>query len=139
MTKTINEHEGSKYLRRIYSAKNADKFILIDVYAVLKAFNVTCPARAHAIKKLLCAGDRGKGDALDDLLGAEAAISRAIELEQLDSLQETAGINTNKRWVCYECNNEFRGIPVTYKCSNGDIRYSACCLICGKVTEMQFK
>ena len=27
--------------------------VVVDVYDVLEAFGVTCPARAHAIKKLL--------------------------------------------------------------------------------------
>lgn len=78
---TINEHEGSKYLRKIRSAVTSDS-IQIDVYAVLEAFAVTCPARAHAIKKLLCAGGRGKGGQLADLIGADAAVSRAIELQK---------------------------------------------------------
>ncbi len=77
----ITQHEGSKYLRTIHSAVNQDAAIRVDVYAVLKAFNVTCPAIAHATKKLLCAGGRGKGDVLADLKGALAAVNRAIELE----------------------------------------------------------
>jgi len=55
----------------------------IDVYAVLDAFQVTCPARQHAIKKLLCTGLRGKGDTLRDLREAKASVQRAIELEQV--------------------------------------------------------
>lgn len=53
-----------------------------DVYCVLDAFNVTCPARQHAIKKLLCAGIRGKGNATQDLTEAADAVRRAIELEK---------------------------------------------------------
>ena len=89
MTKTISEHEGKKYLRTIYPAggvevdpKRVSIGLQIDVYCVLDAFNVTCQATGHAIKKLLCAGERGKGDRLADLIGAEAALSRAIELEK---------------------------------------------------------
>jgi hypothetical protein len=59
-----------------------DSSIEIDVYAVLEAFQVTCPARAHAIKKLLCTGTRGKGDAIADLTGAAAAVDRAISIER---------------------------------------------------------
>jgi hypothetical protein len=82
---TITQHEGKKYIRTIYPAMsfNADKRpINIDVYCVLKAFHVTCPATAHAIKKLLCAGERGKGSRKEDLIGVLAAINRAIELEE---------------------------------------------------------
>lgn len=81
MAEGIQKHEGSKYLRRIHSAVSPDEQVLVDVYAVLEAFAVTCPARQHAIKKLLCAGVRGKGSELVDLVGAAAAVSRAIELE----------------------------------------------------------
>ncbi len=81
MSEGIEKHEGAKYLRLIQSAVNPDETALVDVYAVLEAFGVTCPARAHAIKKLLCAGIRGKGSTLSDLIGANAAVSRAIELQ----------------------------------------------------------
>lgn len=52
----------------------------IDVYDVLKAFEVTCPATQHAIKKLLCTGLRGHKDRDTDLLEAKESIVRAIEL-----------------------------------------------------------
>lgn len=85
MRQTINEHEGSKYLRQITSAVD-DERVDVDVYAVLKAFGVTCHARAHAIKKLLCAGSRGKGSVMADLHGALAAVNRAIDMEGGDSV-----------------------------------------------------
>lgn len=66
---------NNKYVRTVPAMS-------IDVYDVLVAFNVTCPARQHAIKKLLCAGIRGKGDAKQDLKEAIQAIERAVELEQ---------------------------------------------------------
>ena len=67
---------GSKYLRDIKTTPDGK----IDVYAVLIAFNVTSPARQHAIKKLLCAGIRGKNDELNDIEEARDAIIRDIEL-----------------------------------------------------------
>jgi hypothetical protein len=74
-------HSGNKYHRRIASVENINEFTTVDVYSVLEAFKVTCPARQHAIKKLLCSGIRGKGDAIQDLKEARDAILRAIELE----------------------------------------------------------
>lgn len=68
---------GSKYLRDV----TCDVDGYIDVYSVLEAFNVTCPARQHAIKKLLCAGIRGKGNAVQDLTEARDAIDRAMQME----------------------------------------------------------
>lgn len=53
---------------------------VVDVYDVLKAFNVQCPARQHALKKMLCAGLRGKGDELQDLREAILATERSVEL-----------------------------------------------------------
>jgi hypothetical protein len=72
------EHSGSKYMRSIKLTNGK-----VDVYAVLLAFDVSCPASQHAIKKLLCAGLRGKGSRLQDLREARDAITRAIELEQV--------------------------------------------------------
>lgn len=77
----IETHEGKKYLTRMRSPDGSQE-IMVDVYSVLEAFAVTCPARAHAVKKLLCCGTRGKGDALADLKGVYAAVCRAIELEE---------------------------------------------------------
>jgi hypothetical protein len=52
----------------------------VDVYDVLKAFNVTCPAIQHAVKKLLCPGQRGAKDAMQDLMEARFSIDRAMQL-----------------------------------------------------------
>lgn len=84
---SITKHEGSKYLKKIVSPVDKDygsqpEEILVDVYAVLVAFDVTCPAIAHCIKKLLMPGQRGKGDVLADLKGAMAALNRAIDIEE---------------------------------------------------------
>lgn len=68
---------GSKYLREVACSIDGK----IDVYAVIDAFDVKCPARAHAIKKLLCSGVRGKGDVLQDLNEAKDAIERAIQMQ----------------------------------------------------------
>ena len=72
----IKNNSGSKYLREILLID--EKYV--DVYAVLDAFNVTSPPLQHAIKKLLCAGIRGKGDLLQDLEEARDALTRAIQM-----------------------------------------------------------
>ena len=53
----------------------------IDVYDILVAYEVTNPAIAHAIKKLLCAGERGAKGRLQDLIEAQTSISRGLDLE----------------------------------------------------------
>lgn len=69
---------GSKYLRSVPCSILGH----VDVYSVIDAFSVACPARAHAIKKLLCAGLRGKGDTLQDLREARDAVERAIQMQE---------------------------------------------------------
>jgi len=69
---------GAKYLREIHCIQGSK----VDVYSVLEAFAVTCPARQHAIKKLLCTGLRGKGDVIQDLTEAKDAIDRAVYMEK---------------------------------------------------------
>lgn len=71
--KPLVEQGTNKYARTIYGVE-------VDVYDVLVAWNVTCPATQHAIKKLLMPGQRGSKDKLQDLEEAGQAIERAIEL-----------------------------------------------------------
>lgn len=56
--------------------------VCVDVYDVLKAFNVKCPAMQHAIKKMLCSGQRGVKSVEQDKLEAIASIERSIELDK---------------------------------------------------------
>ena len=77
------KHTGSKYLREIFDTSGlSTQSLTVDVYCVLEAFDVTCPARQHVIKKLLCAGLRKKNTTLDDLKESADAIDRAIQLER---------------------------------------------------------
>ena len=53
----------------------------IDVYRVLKLFNVTDPCVQHAVKKLLAAGGRGAGKDIErDLREAVDSINRALQM-----------------------------------------------------------
>ncbi len=54
---------------------------IVDVYAVLEAFEVTSAPRAHAIKKLLAAGQRNGGKSeRQDIEEAIWSLQRDIEL-----------------------------------------------------------
>ena len=68
---------GAKYLRPV----NCPVPGKVDVYSVLEAFDVRCPARQHAIKKLLCAGLRGNSGELQDLEEARDAVERALQMQ----------------------------------------------------------
>lgn len=80
----ISEHEGRKYLLRVVrDVLDPSKTVSIDIYELLRAFDVTCPAISHAVKKLLMPGQRGKGSKRADLVGALAAVNRAVQLEDI--------------------------------------------------------
>ena len=54
----------------------------VDVYDVLKGFNVECQAVGHAIKKLLAAGQRGHKTTLEDKQEAIKSIERSIQMDE---------------------------------------------------------
>jgi hypothetical protein len=88
----ITEHGGGKYLRRMHSADVSGGSINVDVYCVIEAFGVTCPALQHALKKILACGGRGKGGKIDDLHGVFDAMWRALELQrQREAATKTEG------------------------------------------------
>jgi len=71
---------GSKYHKQVPG-------LIIDVYDVLKAFNVTNPATQHAVKKLLMPGLRGHKTVLSDLEEAHNSIKRAIQIEKNEPIK----------------------------------------------------
>jgi hypothetical protein len=70
----------SKYQKEFISMDG--KVFSADVYRVLKAFGVVCPAVQHAIKKLLMPGQRGTKNELQDLTEALLSVSEAIAMAQ---------------------------------------------------------
>lgn len=81
-------HSGNKYKRMIPQ----DATGYSDVYDVLYGFGVTSHPRAHAIKKLLCAGNRGKGNEEQDISEAIDALQR-----DLDQIKREAGFETTRK------------------------------------------
>ena len=79
---TYEEYLRGHDQRQINKYKREINGTSIDVYDVLKAFNVTNPATAHAVKKLLASGQRGYKDVVQDLEEAKDSITRAVELER---------------------------------------------------------
>ena len=79
--------ESDGIMGRVVKPKpNKDQRVIkgatIDVYDILKAFNVTNPATQHAIKKMLMPGQCGHKDKLTDIDEAIASLKRARELEE---------------------------------------------------------
>ena len=60
--------------------KDVSNIAEIDVYAVLKLFDVTDPCLQHIVKKALCAGKRGHKDMIEDLQNIVDTAIRAVEL-----------------------------------------------------------
>jgi len=58
----------------------------VDVYRVLTLFKVNDPCIQHAIKKLLCAGDRGDKSMIKDITEARDSLNRHLEMLNEDGL-----------------------------------------------------
>lgn len=72
----------NKYHREIKRIKcecGTTHSVWVDVYDVLRAFNVICGAVAHAIKKLLAPGLRGSKSERQDISEAKDSLGRAVE------------------------------------------------------------
>ena len=72
----MNNHDH--YFKDVTSLK------FIDVYRVLILFDVTDPCLQHAVKKLLCAGNRGVKDELKDVQEAITSLTRYLEIKTED-------------------------------------------------------
>lgn len=64
--------------------KDVSHLETIDVYRVLDLFKVTDQAIGHAIKKLLCAGDRGNKDYEQDIKEATDTLLRRKQMKEED-------------------------------------------------------
>ena len=60
--------------------KDVSNLYHIDVYAVLRLFEVTDPCIQHAVKKLLCTGKRGHKDFQKDIQDSIDSLVRCQEL-----------------------------------------------------------
>lgn len=83
----IRAPRPNKYMRKIKSFESHDINgspieidVWVDVYDVIKAFNVTSGPMQHTLKKVLCAGERGHKDLLEDLNDIIASVEREIEM-----------------------------------------------------------
>lgn len=96
----------------------------LDIYRVLDLFGVTNPAIQHAVKKLLCAGQRGAKDYERDLREAVDSINRALQM------------------VAEDCNKGQRGYPERVAGAlDGWIEWSGgeCPVEAGQTVEVTFR
>jgi len=66
--------------------KDVSHLKIVDVYRVLTLFKVNDPCIQHAIKKLLCAGDRGDKSMIKDITEARDSLNRHLEMLNEDGL-----------------------------------------------------
>ena len=66
--------------------KSVSHLETVDVYRVLSLFKVNDPCLQHAIKKLLCAGDRGDKSMIKDITEARDSLNRHLEMLNEDGL-----------------------------------------------------
>lgn len=85
-TTTATGNSGVKHVKMQYShyKKDISRYKILDIYRLLVLYNVTDPAIAHAIKKLLVPGGRGAKDTLQDIIEARDTLNRRIEMYQED-------------------------------------------------------
>lgn len=58
----------------------------LDIYRLLRTYQVSDPCLQHAIKKLMCAGSRGYKDQEKDVREAIDTLHRFLEMNAEDSL-----------------------------------------------------
>ena len=64
--------------------KNVEHLKWVDVHRVLDLFNVDNHCIGHAIKKLLCSGQRGAKDKQQDVQEAISSLLRYLEMQTED-------------------------------------------------------
>jgi DNA-binding protein Fis len=81
--KKCQQKEATVRVNRKHSHyfKDVSNVDQIDVYAVLRLFDVTDPCLQHIVKKALCAGRRGAKDWAKDVQEIADTANRLIELE----------------------------------------------------------
>lgn len=60
--------------------KDVSHLKMIDVYRVIQLFNVTDPCEQHAVKKILCAGSRGRKSSEQDIREAIDSLNRRLQM-----------------------------------------------------------
>lgn len=61
------------------------KYDKLDIYRILKLYEVSDPCLQHAIKKLLCAGKRGVKNQTQDINEAILSLQRLLEMQGEDN------------------------------------------------------
>ena len=74
-----NPHIDNPYIVDI------SKYNKLDIYRILKLYEVNDPCLQHSIKKLLCAGKRGVKNQTQDINEAILSLKRFVEMQGEDN------------------------------------------------------
>lgn len=72
-------------------------YVEVDPYRIARLWELNDPALFQAFKKVLCGGQRGGKDKQQDAKEARDAISRWLELEEVE--EETEVLEKAKYWI----------------------------------------
>ena len=61
------------------------KYNKLDIYRILKLYEVSDPCLQHSIKKLLCAGKRGVKNQTQDINEAILSLKRFLKMQEEDN------------------------------------------------------
>ena len=80
----IYYNNNNSYIDNPYIV-DISKYNKLDIYRILKLYEVSDPCLQHAIKKLLCAGKRGQKTFLQDVNEAMQSLQRFLEMQGEDN------------------------------------------------------
>ena len=80
----IYYNNNNSYIDNPYIV-DISKYNKLDIYRILKLYEVSDPCLQHAIKKLLCAGKRGTKNQIQDINEAILSLKRFVEMQGEDN------------------------------------------------------
>lgn len=80
----IYYNNNNSYIDNPYIV-DISKYNKLDIYRILKLYEVSDPCLQHAIKKLLCAGKRGVKNQTQDINEAMQSLKRFLEMQGEDN------------------------------------------------------
>ena len=80
----IYYNNNNSYIDNPYIV-DISKYNKLDIYRILKLYEVNDPCLQHAIKKLLCAGKRGVKNQTQDINEAILSLKRLLEMQGEDN------------------------------------------------------
>lgn len=101
--------------------KDVSKYKQLDVYRVLKLFNVTDQNIGHAVKKLLAPGCRSGGKSFEqDIIDARDSLNRLLEMMEEDKPNDVSASKISSGDINSIRVQNLDGSVVNFKMKNND-------------------